>query len=186
MAAAHSILRLDTSSSCLEPRRLDTSYDWVEFRRLDTSYGWIHPTADLSSDGWIRVATDSVPWLTWVPSAGYELQLTTSYGWLEFRRLDTTEGWFHPAADYELRLILFCGWLGSTGWTRLAADLHFNISNNFKDSFCKIHHFYGLFSTDWFQLPLIQALAAASRTLKKLEEARRSLKKVQHPNCDWF
>ena len=55
-------------------------YDQVEFRRLDTSYGWLHPTADSSSACWIWVAADSVPRLTWVTAAGYELQLTTSYG----------------------------------------------------------------------------------------------------------
>ena len=171
---------------CLEPRRLDTSYDWIGFRRLDISYGWIHPTADSSSGGWINVVADSVPWLTWIPEVEYELQLITTYGWLEFWRLDTTLGWSHPAADYELRLILFCGWLESAGWTRLAGDLYFNISSNFKYLFCKIRHFYGLFSTGWFQLPLIQALAAASRALKKLDEALGSLERLQGASCDWF
>ena len=52
-----------------------------------------------------------------------------------------------------------------------------------------MHHFYGLFSADWFQLPLIQALAAASRTLKKLEEAWRSFKTLAatDSSCSrWF
>ena len=99
--------------------------------------------------------------------------MDTSCGCLEFRPLDTSYGWFRPTTDSS-----------SSGWIRVAADsilrltpvLYSNISSKFKDLFCKIHCFYGLFSTDWSQLPLIQALTAASRTLKKLEEAWRSFK----------
>ena len=81
-------------------------------------------------------------------------------------QLIPSSSWFYPAA---------CS--SSASWIRLAADLYFNISSKFKDLFCKIHRFCGWFSTTWFQLPLIQALAATSRTLKKLEEDWRSLNK---------
>ena len=179
--------RLDTICSCLECRRLDSSYDWVKSWPLDTSFGWLHPTAYSSSGGWIRVVADSILQLTRVPAAGYELQLTPSYGWLEFRRLDRSYrrfilwltgscGWFYSMADSS-----------SAGWTRNVADLYFNISSEFKDLFCKIHLF--LLSTAWFQLPLFQTLAAASRTLKKLEEAWRSFKTlaVTDSSCSgWF
>ena len=150
------------------------SCGWLEFRQLGTSYSWLHPTADSSSSSWIRLKADSI------------LRLTISCDWLDFLRLDTSYSWFHPGADYELRVILSCGWLESAGLTRLASDLYFNISSTFKDIFFKIYHFYGLFSITWFQLPLIQAQAAVSRTLKKLEEARGSLKNLQEFSCDWF
>ena len=163
---------------------------------MDTSYSWLHPTADTSSGGWIRVSADSILRLTLVPESGYELRLTLSHADL------SSDGWIRVTADfnlrltrdlaagYNLRLIPSWSWLwlaaGSScgGWTRLAADLYFNISSKL---LCKIHHFYGLFSTAWFQLPLIQALAAASRTLnKKLEKAWGSLKKLQDSSCHWF
>ena len=150
---------------------------------LHLSCGWLWVAADSSSGGWIRVQ------LTRVPVAGYDLRLILSSGWLEFQKLDVSYSWFHPAADYELRLILSCGWFESTIWTRLAADLYFNISSKFKHVFCRINHFYGLLSTAWFQLPLIQALPAASRALKKIEEAWRSFKTlaVTDSSCSsWF
>ena len=168
-STADTILRLNTSYGCLESWRVDTSYGWLEFRRLDTGCGRLRTMADLSSSSWIRVTADCILRLTWVPAAGYDLRLIPSSGWLRV------------ATDSIL-----CGWLESACWTWLAADLYFNISSNFKDLFWKICHFYGLFSTEWFQLPLIQALAATSRTLKKLEEAWRSLKKLQDSSCDWF
>ena len=150
------------------------SCDWLEFQWLNTSYSWLHPTADSSSDvcydlrlipscGWLCVAADS--------SSGGSIRITVDF----VLQLTTSCGWFYPAADSS-----------SAGWTRLAADLYFNISSKFKDLFCNIHHLYGLFSTTWFQLPLILTLAAASRTLKKLEEAWRTLKKLQDLSCDWF
>ena len=72
--------------------------------------------------------------------------------------------WSYPAADAI-----------SEGWIRVAADsILWPTRSKFKELFCKIHLF--LFSTAWFQLPLIQALAAASRTLKQLEEAWGSFK----------
>ena len=124
-----------------------------------------------SSGGWIQVTADSILLLTRVPVAGYELRVTPSHGWLEFRRLDTSSGWFYSAADSS-----------SGGLVRVAVDSILRLTRvlcfncKLKDLFCKIHYFYGLFSTDWFQLPLIQALAAASRTLKKL----------QNSSCNWF
>ena len=169
-SSSGSWVRLKTDSIL----RLTMSCGWLEFRQLGTSYSWLHPTADWSSSSWIRLKADSI------------LRLTISCDWLDFLRLDTSYSWFHPGADYELRVILSCGWLESAGLTRLASDLYFNISSKFKDIFFKIYHFYGLFSITWFQLPLIQAQAAVSRTLKKLEEARGSLKNLQEFSCDWF
>ena len=146
--------------------RLTPSSGCLEFRRLDKGCGWLLPTADLCFGSWIRVTGHYILRLTRVPVAGYDLRLIPSCGWLRV------------ATDSILQL---------TGVRRLdSTDLYFNISSNFKDLFWKICHFYGLFSTEWFQLPLIQALAAASRTLKKLEEAWSSLKKLQDPSCDWF
>ena len=164
----------------LEFRWPDKSCDCLKFRRLDTNFCWFHHTADLSSNGWIGVAADSILWSTRVSATRYELQLIPSCDWLRVAvysilRLATSCSLFYPAAD-----------LRSAGWIRLAADLCFNISSKFKDLYCKIHQFYSLFSSGWFQLPLVQALAATSRTLKKPEEAWRSLKKLQDCSCDWF
>ena len=136
------------------------TYGWLELRRLDKSCGWFEFRRLDTSCGWLRATADSVPWLTWVPAAKYELQLTPSYGWLEFYWLDTSCSWFYQ--------VLLAG-----------LDCFINIWSKFKDLLCKIHQFYGLFSTAWFQLPLIRALAAAWRTLKKLEEAWRSLRKLE-------
>ena len=144
--------------------------------QLILSCGWIRVAAVSSPGGWIQVTAESILRLTRVPVAGYGLQLTPYHGWLEFPQLDMSYRWFHPVANYNLRLILFSGWLGPAGLTRVAADLFFNISSNFKNLFCKIHHFYGLFSTDWFQLPLIQVNGCC---FKSLEEAWESLKKLQ-------
>ena len=127
------------------------SYGWLELPQLDMSCGWFYPAVNSSSGGWIQVVAVSSSDSRVRVTAGYILQLT----WV-------------PAAGYNLRLILPCGQLESIGWTRLVADLHFNISSKFKDLFCKIHHFYCLFSTAWFQLLLIQV--AALRSLKKLED----------------
>ena len=181
--AARYELRLSRLSTAGYRLRLIHCYGWLGFRRLNKSCDWFYSAAGSSSGGWIRVAADSVPQLTWVPAAGYKLQLTPSYGWLEFRRLDTTYRWFHPAADSS-----------SGGSIRAATDFILRltrvfISSKFKDLFCKIYHFYGLFSTDWLQLPLIQALTATSRTLKKLQEASRSFKTLAatDSNCSsWF
>ena len=128
--------------------QLTPSYGWLESRQLDTSYGWLRPTAGLSSGGWIRLTADTILRLTRVLTVRYDLRLIPSCGSIRV------------AADSILRL------------TRV---LYFNISSKFKDLFCKIHHFYGLFSTDWFQLLLIQALAATSRSLKKLQDS----------SCNW-
>ena len=65
--------------------RLIFSWCWLQFQRLDASCGWLRPKADLNSGSWIRVTADSILRMTWVPAAGYELQMTTSYGWLYFQ-----------------------------------------------------------------------------------------------------
>ena len=154
--------------------RLILPCGWIRVAAVSRPGGWIQVTTESSSSGWIQVTADSILWLTRVSAARYGLRLTPSNGWLEFRQLDTSYSWLYPTADSssggwnwlkadsilrlttKILLILFCGWLESAGWTRLAADLlFFNISNKFKDLFCKQHLFYGLFSTDWFQLPLI-------------------------------
>ena len=184
--AVDSILRLTRVSAAEYELRLIVSCGWLEFRRLETSCGWFHHTADSSSAGWIGVVADSITRLTRVPAARYELRLIPSYCYFEFRWLDTSYSWFHPAAGYELQLFYLVADSRSAGWIRHAADIYFNISSNFKDWFCKRHHFYNLFSICWFQLPLIQALPAASRTLKKLEETGGSLKKLQDSSCYWF
>ena len=170
-------LRLTWVPAARYELQLILSSGYLEFRRLDTSYSWLHPTTDSSSGTWIRfrlippcgwlwVVTDSSSggWI-WLKTDSMQ-RLTKSCSWLQFQKLNTSYSWFHPSLDYDLRLILCCGWLESTSWTRVAADICFNISSKFKDLFCKIQQFYGLFSTTWFQLPLIKALSAASRTLK--------------------
>ena len=149
--------------------RLTLSHGWLEFQRPDTSYSWLHPTVDLSSGGCIRHKADSILRLTRVPAARYELQLIPS-----------------------CRCVRFAAESSSAGWTWLAAVLYFNISSKFKDLFSKMHYFYGLFSTIWFKLPLIQALLSASKTLKeleKLEEAWGSFKTISGTDsrCNgWF
>ena len=176
-SAANSILQLTRVSAAGYELRLILSCGWLEFRRLDTSCGWFYPAADLSSGGWIRVVADSVPRLTWVPVAGYNLRLIPSCGWLWVAGDLNSGGSIQVTVDSILRVTTSCSWFyhaadsSSAGWTRLVGDLCFNVSNKFKDLFCKIHHFYSWFSIAWFQLPLIKALAVASRTLKKLEEA---------------
>ena len=91
--------------------------------------------------------------------------------------------YFHHFTNWNVQF-----WVDSSsgGLTRNVADLYFNISSKFKDLFCKIHLFIFQFFTTWFQLPLIQALAAASRPLKQLGEAWESLKKLQDSSCNWF
>ena len=113
---------------------------------------FIRNWAAACSSGWIQVTADSIPWLTWVPAAGYELQLILSCSWLKSCWLDTScywlsattdlssGGWIQvtadsfllltrvPAAGYDLRLIPSCGWLwvaadSSFGsWVRVTAD----------------------------------------------------------------
>ena len=59
---------------------------------------------------WVAAACYSYGWFY----PGYELQLTTSYGWLEFRRLDTTyaatdsscNGWFETCDQSTTSRIL--------------------------------------------------------------------------------
>ena len=176
-------MRLILSCCWLEFWRLDTSCSCLEFRRLDTNYGWLHPTTDLNSGGWIRLKADSI------------LRLAMSCGWFYPAADLSSGGLIQVIVDSILRLTTSCDWyypasdLSSAGWTRLASDLYFNISSKFKHLFRKMHHFYGLFSTAWFQLPLIQVLAAALRTLKKLEKVWKSLKNLAatDSSCSgWF
>ena len=163
--AAYYILWLAKVPAVGYKLRLIPSRGWLEFQRLGMSCCWTNPTAVSSSCDWIRVVGVSILRLTWV-QADYS--------------------WFHPVAGYGLWFFYPAAESRSTGWIWLAADLYFNISSKFKDLFCNIHHFYSLFSTSWFQLPLIQALDAASRILKKLEEVWGSLKKLQDSSCHWF
>ena len=114
--------------------QLILSCGWLEFRLLNTSCSWFYPMADSASGGWIKVTADSILQLTWVPAAGYELQLipshswfhhtadssslgwigvvaNSSHGWFEFLRLDTNCDWFHLAAISS-----------SGGWIGVVAD----------------------------------------------------------------
>ena len=59
----------------------------------------------------MRVLVDSILRLSRVPAAGYNLRLTSSYGSIEFRRLDTSCGWFHPLVDSS-----------SGGWIQVSID----------------------------------------------------------------
>ena len=131
-----------------------------EFNLSILSCGWLWFAADSSSSGWIRVTAGSILRLTRVPAAGYNLRLIPSCGWLWVAADSSSSGSIRVAADS----------------IRLEADSYFNITSKIKDLFCKLHNFCGLFSTAWFQLHLIQALPATSRTLKKLEEAWGSFK----------
>ena len=113
-----------------------------------------------------------------------------------YRADDSISGaWIRVTADFILRLTTSCEWFytvadsSSSSLTRLATDLYFNISSKFKDLFCKIHQFYGLFlaadfSYHWFRLWLL--LQEPWRSLKKLEEAWGNLKKFQDSSCHWF
>ena len=121
------------------------------------SCSWLHPTVDLSSCGWIQVAGYSVLWLTWVSTAGYKLQLTPSYGWLEPLVLDTTLRWFHPATDSSygslIRVaadsILWLTWVPQAGldlqlFYTLCLCLLFSL-------FLKEQCSFWLFQTKWFE-----------------------------------
>ena len=101
--------------------RLNTSCRWFYPAANSNSGGWIQVVAVSRFGGWKQVMADSILRLTLVPVATYDLHLTQSCGWLEFRRLNTSYSWFHPAADCELGLILSI----SAGWTRLATNLYF-------------------------------------------------------------
>ena len=161
---ADSILLLTRVPVARHELWLTPSHSWLEFRWLDTSCGWLCPT-ELSSGGRIRVTVDYTLRLARVPTVGYNLRLTPSCSWLEFWRLDASCSCFHPAAGYELLL---------TRVPPAGIDLQlFYIliyQANLRTCSAKYIIFYGLFSAAWFQLPLIQALPTASRTLKKLEE----------------
>ena len=179
-------LRLLLSCGWLEFQCLDTSCDWL---CLNTSYNWLHPMTESSSGGWMQLEADSI------------LRLTMSCGWLEFQCLDTNYSWLHATAsssfsgsirvtdDSILRLNTRCSWFypvadsSFAGWTRLVADLYFNISSKFKDLFSKLLYFYGLFSTTRFS---VTTDSRSGCCFKNLEEAWRSLKKLQDFRCGWI
>ena len=91
--AADSFLRLTLVPAAGYELRLILSCGWLEFRRLDTSCSWLRPTVDSSSSDWVRVTADYILRLTRIPAAPYDLEL------------------IHPAADYELWLVLSWHWL---------------------------------------------------------------------------
>ena len=91
--------------------QLNMSCSWLYPAANSSSGGWIRVVVVSSSGGWIQVTADSILRLTRVPAAGYELRLTPSHGWLEFRWLDTSCGWLHLTAD-----------LSSGRWIRVTAD----------------------------------------------------------------
>ena len=91
--AADSFLRLTLVPAAGYELQLILSCGWLEFRRLDTSCSWLLPTVDSSSSDWVRVTADYILRLTRIPAARYDLEL------------------IHPAADYELWLILSWHWL---------------------------------------------------------------------------
>ena len=174
--------------------RLDTSCGCLQLRRLDTSYGWFHPMGDSGSSSRIRVAADFAWQLTRVPVAGYELRLTPSHSWFEFRRLDMSCGWLCPTVDsssgdsirvaadsvpkltqvpaarYELPLILSCGWLEFY-------TLIYQV--NLRTYFAKFIIFLVRFlpsdlSYHWSRFWLL------------LGEPWKILKKLQNSSCIWF
>ena len=94
------------------------------------SSSWFYPAAHSSSGGWMPVADDTILWLTRVPAAGYELQLSrllavksSSSGWIQLTADSSSGGWIRVAADSilrmtrapapgsDLRLIPSWGWL---------------------------------------------------------------------------
>ena len=96
----------------------------LEFWQLETSSGWFYPAADSNSGGWIRVAADSVLQLTWVLAAGCKFQLILSYNLLQFRCLDMSCSWFHPAADPN-----------SSDWIRVVADFILQLTRVLVDGY---------------------------------------------------
>ena len=179
-----------------------------------SSGGWIRVAVD--SILWLtRVPVAGYElWLTRVPAAGYELRLIRvpaagqglwlipSHGGLEFQRLNTSCSWFHPTVVassggwIELWLTLSCDWLkicrlnSTCGWFILL--LLFIIIYLFKVDDITLIYPVNLatypakyiifivcfsladFSNRWFRLWLL------------LQEAWRSLKKLQVSSCDWF
>ena len=131
--AADSIIQLTRVLVAGNELRLILSHSWLEFQRLDRSCGWFHHNSWFefqrvnASCGWFHTMAIS-------SSGSWIRAMTDSILWLA-----TSCGRFCPAADSR-----------SADWIRLAADLYFNIFNKFKDLFCKIHHFYSLFSIGWF------------------------------------
>ena len=185
-------LRLLLSCGWLEFQRLDTSCDWLY---LNTSYNWLHPMTESSSSGWMQLEADSI------------LRLTMSCGWLEFHCLDTNYSWLHATAnssssgsirvtdDSILRLNTSCSWFYPVADLSLPAGLDLWLTYtlicqvNLRTYSANYIIFMVCFLPPDFQLPLIHVLAAASRTLKKPEEAWRSFKTLavaDYSFISWF
>ena len=192
-AAADSILRLTWDLAAGYELRLSRvmaagykfwltpSYGWLEFRRLDMNCSWFYPEADSSFGDWIRVTADSILRLILIPALGYNSRLIPFCLWLWVVADSSSRGSIRVPADSIMQLtrVLLAGL-----HLQLTYILIYQVSLRTCSTKCII--FFGLFSTTWFQLPLIQALAASSRTLKTLEEAWGSLKKLQGSSYDWF
>ena len=160
---------------------LTPSYGWLEFRRLDMNCSWFYPEADSSFGDWIRVTADSILRLILIPTLGYNSRLIPFCLWLWVVADSSSRGSIRVTADSILQLTRV---LLARLHLQLTYILIYQVSLRTCSTKCII--FFGLFSTTWFQLPLIQALAASSRTLKTLEEAWGSLKKLQGSSYDWF
>ena len=165
--------------------------------------------ANWSSGGWIRIAADSVLRMTRVPAARYELQLTPSHGWLEFKRLSTSYSWLHPTADsnsggsIRLRADSSCGWLRVVAdsiltLTRVSAaglEMHLIYSLIYQVNLrtCSAKYIFFScflppdFSYHWFRLCLL--LQDHWSSLEKLEKTWRSFETLAatDSSCSgWF
>ena len=126
--------------------------------------------ADSSFGCWIRVAADFIPQLTRVSAAGYELQLTPSYGWHEFRWLDATYSWFILQLTMADSILQLTQVLAAGLEMRLTYSLIYQVNlRNYSAKyiiFCFLQHD---FSYHWFRLWLL--LQGSWSSLKKLEKA---------------
>ena len=99
------------------------------------SSSWFYPAAHSSSGGWMPVADDTILWLTRVPAAGYELQLSrllavksSSSGWIQLTADSSSGGWIRVAADSILRMTRApapgsdLSLIPSWGWLWVVAD----------------------------------------------------------------
>ena len=178
--------QLDTCCGCLQSRRLAAGYDRVEFRQMDTSCGCSLLKFLQLDTGCGRLR----PTLTWVPAAGYELQPTTSYDWLEF--------WIRLQADFILRLTTSYSWFYSVADSSPPAGLDLRLTYtliyqvNLRTYSAKYIIFMVFFppldfSYYWSWLWLL--LQAPQRSLRKLEEPWRSCRTLAatDSSCSsWF
>ena len=100
-------------------------------------------------------------------------QLTKSCSWLEFQKLNTSYSWFHPSVDYDLRLILCCGWLELQQTYALIYQVNLR-TYSAKYNIFMVCFLPPDFSYHWLRLCLL--LQEPWSTLKKLEQALRSFK----------